>query len=194
MKRIIWILLAVLAIGSGLYAWIKLRPQPAALIEVSAGHINQIKSMVRLCSVDIYGEMTVTDTVDDRMIVAIQKQQGSISFDIEQLKVDTVGDTLRVALPREVIELKESTEPNSWQVIDTKYVGSMAIFHSDKMDASQENRAKANIHRKAVDRLYRDGTVRKARAEAVENLSRFLQTIYDSPVIVTDSTPDGSRK
>ena len=40
-------------------------------------------------------------------------------------------------------------------------------------------------------RLYAQGHIRRARAEAVDRLTTHLTTLYRRPVVVTDPTPDG---
>ena len=152
----------------------------------------EIKEMARLCTMEIYNEVPVLDTVNSKVMFAVQKQSGSISFDMDHLEIDDKGDTVRIVLPREIVELNESTDKDSWQVIDTKAIGPMAMLRSDKFTITEENRVKAKIKAKSIRRLYGNGTVHKARADAVENLQRLMKGIYRKPVIVTDPTPDGT--
>ncbi|MDE5840839.1 MAG: DUF4230 domain-containing protein, partial [Muribaculaceae bacterium] len=118
---------------------------------------------------------------------------GSISFDMEHMQIDDTGDTIRVILPPEIVEVNESSEKNAWQVIDTKAIGPMSILRSNKFSISEENRVKSKIKAKSIKRLYANGTVRQARKDAVKNLSRLMEGIYRRPVIVTDPTPEGSQ-
>lgn len=161
-------------------------------IEVFKARPGVIKEMARLCSMDIYNEVPVLDTVNSKVIFAVQKQSGSISFDLDGLSVDDSGDTVRAVLPREIVDVYESTEKNSWQVIDTKVIGPMAILRSPKMSVTEENMVKRKAKGKAIARLYRNGTVRKARKEGAENMRRLLELAYRKPVVVTDSTPGGT--
>ena len=161
-------------------------------IEVLPSRPGDVKEMVRLCSMEIYNEVPVLDTVNAKVIFAVQKQNGSISFDVENLKVDETSDTIMIQLPREIVEVYESTEKDSWQVIDTKAIGPMAILRSDKLTLEEENRVKAKLKSKAIKRLYANGSVRKARKDAVENLTRLMEAFYRRPVIVTDPTPAGN--
>ena len=157
-------------------------------IETRNAQIHHIRSMAQLCSMEIYTEIPVKDTIDNKMIFAIQKQQGKISFDIDTLDISFTGDTILITLPPEIIEINESTDKNAWQVIDTK---GLSLFTSDKLSLDQENIIKQRIHNKAIQRLYTNGTVAHARAQARENLNRILQKIYQQPVIFTDPTPQG---
>ncbi|MDE6290204.1 MAG: hypothetical protein K2M16_01600 [Muribaculaceae bacterium] len=161
-------------------------------IEVLPSHPGDVKEMVRLCSMEIYNEVPVLDTVNFKVMFAVQKQSGSISFDIEHLNIDDTGDTVRIQLPREIVDVKESTEKNSWQVIDTKAIGPMAILRSNKFTLEEENRVKAKLKANSIKRLYSNGTVRQARKDAVDNLTRLMEAAYRKPVIVYDPTPDGN--
>ncbi|MDE6511424.1 MAG: hypothetical protein K2L00_04975 [Muribaculaceae bacterium] len=183
--------LAVLAfIGWQVYRYFE-RPDE---IEVLPSRPGNVKEMVRLCSMEIYNEVPVLDTVNFKVIFAIQKQSGSISFDVEHLIVDDSGDTVRIQLPREIVEVNESSEKNSWQVMDTKAIGPMAILRSNKFSLEEENRVKAKLKANSIKRLYSNGTVRQARKDAVDNLTRLMETAYRKPVIVSDPTPDGNLK
>lgn len=161
-------------------------------IEVLPSRPGDVKEMVRLCSMEIYNEVPVLDTVNSKVMFAVQKQSGSISFDVEHLEIDDIGDTVRIQLPREIVEINESTEKNSWEVIDTKAIGPMSILRSDKFTLEEENRVKAKLKAKSIKRLYANGTVRQARMDAVENLTRLMQAAYRKTVIVSDPTPEGS--
>ena len=184
-------ILAVLAfIGWQIYRYFQ-RPDE---IEVLPSRPGDVKEMVRLCSMEIYNEVPVLDTVNFKVIFAIQKQSGSISFDVEHLIVDDSGDTVRIQLPREIVEVNESTEKNSWQVMDTKAIGPMSILRSNKFSLEEENRVKAKLKANSIKRLYSNGTVRQARKDAVDNLTRLMETAYRKPVIVSDPTPDGNLK
>lgn len=183
------ILLAAAAfIGWQIYRYFQ-RPEE---IEVMPSRPGDVKEMVRLCSMEIYNEVPVLDTVNFKVIFAVQKQSGSISFDIENLEIDDLGDTVRIQLPREIVEVNESTEKDSWEVIDTKAIGPMSILRSNKFTLEEENRVKSKLKAKAVRRLYANGTVKQARKDAVDNLTRLMQTVYRKPVIVTDPTPEGT--
>lgn len=159
-----------------------------AVIEVEKGKVSKIEDMAQLCTIDVYSEVPVLDTINNKVIFAVQKQQGSISFDMDAMSMDNEGDTLRVTLPPEIIDIKESTKENSWEVIDTK---NMSLFGSSNISDAEEKEVKAKLKDKAVKLLYENGTVERARKEAVDNLTTFLEVIYKKPVIVSDLHPQG---
>lgn len=192
-KKLILIAIVVIAVVSaGLYLYFSLNSHKKT-IDVGKGKVSRVETMARLCAVDIYSEVPVLDTINDKVMFAIQKQKGSVSFDLEKLKVNADGDTVKITLPPEIIELYESTDKNSWEVIDTKAIGRMAMFRSDKFTIEEENAVKAKIKEKSTKLLYRNGTIERARAEGARNLESLMEMVYDKPVRVTDPTPKGAH-
>ncbi|MDE6294569.1 MAG: hypothetical protein K2M03_00730 [Muribaculaceae bacterium] len=182
-------LTAVIAVAAVLgYLFLK----PRNTIEVRKGEINNVEVMVRLCTVEIYNEVPILDTIHDKVIFAIQKQRGQISFDMEHLQLDDTGDTVRIILPPEIVELYESTDDNSWEVIDTKSIGPLSMFRSDRMTLDDENAVKDRIKAKSIRYLYRNGTIERARKEGASDMELLMQQIYRKPVKVTDPTPKGT--
>ncbi len=192
LKYIIPLILAaaIAFCGWQLYRYFQ-RPEE---IEVLPSKPGDVKEMARLCSMEIYNEVSVLDTVNYKVIFAVQKQSGSITFDMENLKIDDTGDTVRIVLPREIVEVYEANEKNAWEVIDTKAIGPMAFIRSNKITAAEENRVKSKLKSKAIKRLYANGTIRQARKDATENLTRLMEGVYRKPVVVTDPTPNGNPK
>ncbi len=190
-KFVIALSLLVIA-AAAIYLVIKM-PRPTERLEIAPARIADIKELAQLCAIEIYTEMPVLDTVNNKVMFAVQKQSGSISFDMENLHADDSGDTVRVTLPPEIVDLYESTAPNSWEVIDTKAIGPMAMLRSDKFTLQEENLVKSRVRQKSVKQLYTNGTVRKAREEGAAELKRFLEVAYRKPVIVSDPTPDGAH-
>ena len=191
-KHILTAIVMIAVVAAGLYLYFSLS-LPKKTIDVDKGKVSRIETMTRLCTVDIYSEVPVLDTINDKVMFAIQKQKGSVSFDLEKLKVDADGDTVQITLPPEIVELYESTDKNSWEVIDTKAIGRMAMFRSDKFTIEEENAVKAKIKGKSTKLLYRNGTIERARAEGARNLQSLMEMVYDKPVRVTDPTPNGAR-
>ncbi len=194
-KALKYIILLIFAAALAFFGWqlYKYFQRPDE-IEVMPSKPGDVKEMARLCSMEIYNEVSVLDTVNFKVIFAVQKQSGSITFDVENLQIDDAGDTVRMVLPREIVEVYESNEKNSWEVIDTKAIGPMAFLRSNKITSAEENRVKSKLKAKAIRRLYTNGTVRQARKDAVENLTHLIEGVYRKPVIVTDPTPNGSPK
>lgn len=182
-------LIAVLAVAAGAIALYSRFTSRKNNIEVEKVRINEVTAMVQLCTMDIYNEVPVLDTINSKVIFAVQKQRGSISFDIENLDIDASGDTVRIVLPPEIVQLREATDDNSWQVIDTKYTGMLGRLRAPRISVNEENRIKAKLQRNSIRRLYADGTVAHARAEAVKNLEQMMEKLFRRPVLVEDPGP-----
>lgn len=190
-KKLILIAVAVIAaIAVGLYFSFS---SPKRTIDVSKGQISKIETMAQLCAIEIYSEVPVLDTINNKVMFAVQKQKGSVSFDLENMQMDADGDTVKITLSPEIVELYEATEENSWEVIDTKAIGSMSMFRSDKFTDDEENAIKANIKENSKKLLYHNGTIERARAEGARNLQTLMEKVYNKPVKVTDPTPKGAH-
>lgn len=186
--RNITILASALLIGT-IAAWWFLRPGEHQDKSMRRALISEITPMVRLCSLDIHEDMPVRGHVGPKHIFARVTVNGTITFDLENLEIDERGDTLLVTLPREIVEIYESTDPGSYKVIDTwndEFLGS-GIFTT-----AEENAIKAKVRDIFRRKVYAKGYVRRARAEAVTNLSSMLSGVTGRPVIVTDPTPEGT--
>lgn len=161
-----------------------------------------LKAVANLCSMEIYREETVLDTVNGKVIFGIWKLQGEILFDVESLPAQIAvaesnypsemeedgtassayPDTIRLSLPKEKIELLESTAPDSWRVIDTY---SLKLFGNDRMTPEEENQVKKKALLRARRALSKDGTVERARKDAAKTLSDFLTPMVGKPVKVS---------
>lgn len=184
--RLIAVLLVVAACA-GAVVWWKSSPD-ADRVAMHDARATDIRQMVRLCSVEIYEDYPVKASIGTRHFFARETLNGSISFDLDSIATESRGDTLVVTLPRETVEIHESTEPDSYEVIDT---WNDRLFGSGKFTAAEEN----EIKRKAVANyrrhIYAKGYVKRARAEARQNLRAMLSAATGRPVIVTDPSPAG---
>ncbi|MDE6548630.1 MAG: hypothetical protein K2L22_06505, partial [Muribaculaceae bacterium] len=98
-KSIILLLLIAVLVMTGWYFYRRFNSPEE--IEVLPSRPGDVREMVRLCSMEIYNEVPVLDTVNFKVMFAVQKQSGSISFDLEHINIDDTGDTVRIQLPRE---------------------------------------------------------------------------------------------
>lgn len=166
---------------------------PKKSIDVSQGKINKVETMAQLCAIEIYSEVPVLDTVNNKVMFAVQKQKGSVSFDLDNMEMDTKGDTVKIKLSPEIVDLYEATEDNSWEVIDTKAIGAMSLLRSDKFTDDEENAIKAKIKQNSKKLLYHNGTIERARREGANNLQMLMEKVYQKPVKVVDPTPKGAH-
>ncbi len=183
-----WLIIIALVAGAGVIVWQSVRPKREVTVTVAPAVVRDVREMARLCTVEIYSELPVQDTVDNKVIVAVQKLRGYISFDVDNLRVDDSSDTVRAVLPPEIIEIFESTDDDAFRVIDTKGLG---LLSSDRLTNSQDNRFKNKLRLRAERRLYEEGVVANARKEARQQLAHLLSRAYQRPVVVRDSMPRG---
>lgn len=189
-KNITIAAIAVAAIA--LFFWFG---SPKKSFEVGKGQVSDVKTMVQLCTIDLYNEVPVLDTINNKVLFAVQKQRGSVSFDLENMQISNDGDTVKIVLSPEIIEINEATEDNSWQVIDSRNLslGGFNPLASDKLTDEEENQLKAKIKVNSKKILYHNGTIERARAEGVKNLRSLMEKVYRKPVVVTDLTPKGAH-
>lgn len=193
MTKYIRLLLTIIVVAVAAVALYLYFVPPKKTIDVNKGKINSVETLAQLCAIDIYSEVPVLDTINNKVIFAVQKQKGNISFDMENMQMDTDGDTVKIILSPEIVELYEATDDKSWEVIDTKAIGSMSMFRSDRLTDAEENAIKANIKKNSKKLLYQNGTVGRARAEGAKNIQSLMENVYRKPVKVTDPTPKGAH-
>ncbi len=179
-------LIVIMAICATM-AWLYLSPGKSRLT-VHDATVREVKDMVRLCTVEIYEEVPVRGHVGDRHLVAREVLVGSISFDLDGLRLDMTADTIHVTLPREIVEVRESTEPGAYVVIDN---WNDRLFGRANITAEEENMMKKLTLDSFIRAVYSKGYVRRARAEAVSNLTSMLTSFTGRPVVVTDPSPEG---
>lgn len=180
--------LIVLAVICGVAIWWYCSPE-VDRVKISEGKISDIKPMVQLCALEVYEDVPVKGDVDSRHIFAKTTLNGFISFDLEKLATEESGDTLIVTLPPEIIEVQESTEDGTYRVIDT---WNDDFFGSSNITTAEENAIKARAQENFRKGLYTKGYVKRARSEAVTNLTSMLTALTGKPVVVNDPTPEGS--
>ncbi len=163
---------------------------PQDSVTVSKGKINKVKTMVELCSIDFYNEVPIKDTISNWVLFGKQKQRGSISFDLENLQINSDGDTVKIVLPPELIEIMEATDDNSWESVDSKDLRKLCW---EEAPTELWNMAKRNALENSKKLLYDSGTVERARSEGAQSLQMLMEKVYRKPVVVTDPTPKGAH-
>ena len=192
MKQYIRLATVALILIAAVCGWFiySLRTSPeASRTAIHKSRIADVKAVAQLCTVDFYEDYPIRGSVGNKHIFARMTLTGSISFDIDSLDIGLRGDTLIVTLPPETVTVRESTDSDAYEIIDT---WNDSFLGSSTLSTAEENEIKT----KAIDRfkrhIYAKGHVRRARAEAVGKLSAMLSTVYGKPVIVSDPTPDGT--
>lgn len=160
--------------------------------KVEPARITDIRPILALCSTEIYEEMPFHGRYGTKHIVARSTLTGSITFDLEKLRTDTLADTLVIYLPPEKLELHEATAPDSYSVIDT---WNDRLF-GKPLTTAEENAIKARAMEYARRRIYARGHVARARTDAANTLARMAAATTGRPVrvIVNPSRGNGESK
>jgi len=189
LKRILYIILAILLIVGSVLLWrscSKSQSEDYSDVVTHAMTVRSIEEILKLSTGELYQEIPMVDTIDGMVIAYVIQARTYIDFDIEQLPTQVVGDTLYVQLPPEEVTPHEL----GYQVVDVHAL--RQGFFKKTLSAEQENRAKRRIPQRLIDEAYRSGYIRNARQQAREELARFLSVTHPT-VIVVDRYPDGVR-
>ena len=181
-------LVCAATIAVGALFMLKASPE-ASHIRTGAAAVSDLSSMARLCTLDIYEEVPIKGYAGTKHLVAIATLKASVTFNLDGVVPEADGDTLRLTLPPERVEVYESTEPEAYRVIDT---WNEALLDHSKLTAAQENAIKAKAGENFRKSISRKGYVRRARKEAAANLTAMLSGMTGKTVVVSDPTPGGS--
>ncbi|MDE6430492.1 MAG: DUF4230 domain-containing protein [Duncaniella sp.] len=174
------ILIVVLALGGGLYLW-RSRTESTNMA-ISETKLSEIKDMLKLCTMEVRDDVAIKDSINGKWIFAKATVNGYIRFDLEKLDYQVKNDSVVIILPPEEIEIYESSANNSYEVIDT---WNASMLDLRRMTAAEETAIKKRMARKYKASFYDKGYVKRARASAVETLSRLL-SIIDPKITVID--------
>lgn len=170
--------------------WYRSGDETAPVAKVEPARIVDIRPMLKLCSVEIYEDVPVRAHIGKRHLFGRMTLTGSITFDIENIESRWAGDTLMVTMPREKVEIYESTAPGSYKVIDTWHEG---LFGSSNFTTAEENVIKRKVVEAWRDSIYSRGYVKRAREEGTRNLKAMLLPFAKGKeVVVKDTIPQGN--
>ncbi|MDE7475899.1 MAG: DUF4230 domain-containing protein [Duncaniella sp.] len=174
------ILIVVLALGGGLYLWRS--STESTNMAISETKLSEIKDMLKLCTMEVRDDVAIKDSINGKWIFAKATVNGYIRFDLEKLDYQVKNDSVVLILPPEEIEIYESSANNSYEVIDT---WNASMLDLRRMTAAEETAIKKRMARKYKASFYDKGYVKRARASAVETLTRLL-SIIDPKITVID--------
>ena len=182
------IFLALLAwVGKTIY-----EKAETSTISTLPAKIEGIRQAVQLSTLDITTEEIYKDTIGNKGIVLRIKANVHIRFDMENIPTATQGDTLFVQLPREIIDIYESSK-DGYQVLDVWYL----LFPTEPvpvtLSSTEENQVKRQVKKQIEEQMYEKGYVKRARENAAHSLSVLFSKFKDNIVII-DHYPDGWRE
>ncbi|WP_280746494.1 MULTISPECIES: DUF4230 domain-containing protein [unclassified Parabacteroides] len=129
------------------------------------------------------------DTIGIKGAVLRVKARVRISFDIEHIPTAEQGDTLFVQLPREIIDIYESTR-EGYQVLDVWYVWIPSDPAEITLTTDEENAIKQKIKQKIRQQMYEKDYVARARENAVRSLAQLFSKFKDH-IVIHDPYPSG---
>ena len=188
MKTIWSVIILIVLAAAGVVAYKWYTSSEASRVTIHEAKITDVTPMLRLCSVEIYDDVPIKGSIGKRHIFARVALNGSISFNLENIEMTETCDTITVTLPREIVDVYESTSPDAYQVIDTWNDG---FFGSSNFTTAEENAIKSKVRDNYRKSIYRKGYVSRARKEAVTNLTSLLGGLTGKVVIVNDPSPEG---
>lgn len=167
--------------------------EPVPVANIEPAKIIDVRPMVKMCTMEIQEEIPVRGKIGSRHLFGKARMLGTISFDLETLQSRWQGDTLMVVLPAEIVDIRESTEPGSYKVIDR---WNDHLFGSSNFTTSEENGIKRAAVEKWREEIYNKGYVRRARSEAVTNLEGMLRPFVGDGTVITiiDPIPEGRMR
>ena len=163
----------------------------ASTHKIQQALVTEIKPAMELCTVEFIEDVPIKAHIGTRHIFARTTLSGFISFDLDSAATRMKGDTIVVILPPETVEIHESTQPGSYEVIDT---WNEKLLGSKKFTTAEENDIKRTVTDNFRRKIYAKGYVRQARADAAATLTQMLSAMSASPVEVTDPAPGGYFK
>lgn len=151
---------------------------------IETAKVSDIRAMLRLCAVEVHEDIPVRGSIGSRHLFAKETVTGSISFDLDSIDFTESKDSIVITLPREIIEIKESTEPDSYKVIDN---WNDRLLGSDNFTTAEENSIKFKVRDNFKKSLYKRGIVRRARQEAGQNVTSMMKAMTGKTVVIIDS-------
>lgn len=175
--------LVLLATGAYIY-WFVTRPvEDPAEYATTPAHLKSLNEMAQLATLDFHEEIAVKDKQAGKWIVARMTVEGSVRYDLDSLRLEQRGDSLLLIMPKERFDILESTDPGSYEVLDS-WDAERAMF-GRKMTAAEENALKQRARNRLETTLRNRGYVKRARENARTVLTPLLRRLAPDSTITT---------
>lgn len=186
-RNLKWILLGLVLLLIGYLAYNSFRtaePKNQVLLNVA----EDAKELVRLTTLE--GERVVPIEYSEGGIGAfgVGYYKVRISFDIEAMETLVRNDTLWVSMPQPQVTILEHEELG-FEVVDVWGKDLINRLKGARLTAEQENRMKTKAMSDLRNELYRDGSVQRAKDQAVEMLHSMLGIVPGTVIISSERPP-----
>lgn len=161
-------------------------PAESTKMTLTPARIRSVTQMASLTSLELDEETGLKDTINGKGIFAIVRLKGTISFNVDNLRIDSVGiDSLRVYLPKEKVEYLESTDSASYRIVDVWNIKYPYI--TAKLSTAEENTLKKRLIKRKTSLAYTKGHVKRARENAVATLNNLYSAMPGVTIEVVDT-------
>ena len=180
----------VLLLAGGYIYWYFTRPVEEQKFETRPAELKAIREMAQLATLDFHEEMTVKDQIDGKWLVARMTVEGSVKYDLDSIRFDQKGDTVVIILPKEKIDIYESTDKGAYEVLDTWDANRPILGR--KLTAAEENAIKERARARLEQTIRNRGYVKRAQDNARVTLTPLLSRLYpDTPYrLCLSSSPE----
>lgn len=180
----------VLLLAGGYIYWYFTRPVEEQKFETRPAELKAIREMAQLATLDFHEEMTVKDQIDGKWLVARMTVEGSVKYDLDSIRFDQKGDTVVIILPKEKIDIYESTDKGAYEVLDTWDANRPILGR--KLTAAEENAIKEHARARLEQTIRNRGYVKRAQDNARVTLTPLLSRLYpDTPYrLCLSSSPE----
>ena len=170
-------LLALIIILLGIFVWRQFFPKynTGDPTREMLSAVTGVRDVLRVTSVE--GERAVPVTYhgkDGTNAFGVGSYRYRISYDVDSLKSYRSGDTLLlIRLPKEEIRIYED-EMRGFRVLDVWGSGFLKNLFGTSLSSDQENAMKQMATNRLLQIIETDGTVSKAREEAITTVSEMF--------------------
>ena len=185
------VVIAIIALGWGVYAGSKLMMQMAqdsssgVSGEVPSSTIREIREVIRLNTLEVVKTIPIHAKWEDQEAFGLCRYRAYITFDLDQLKTYMKGDTVVAVLPPEKIEIYED-EAFGTKIIDvwgTTFRSRLSGTGSG-LSVERENEMRKMGVVSVRGALYAEGYVDRAREEALHRCSQLLSMVPGTVIVV----------
>ena len=177
----------ILVIIGGVWNFFRKRNEASDPSREMLSAVTSVREVLRVTSVE--GERAVPVTYSGKNgtnAFGIGYYRYRISYDIDSLKWYRSGDSLLlIRLPEETVRILEDEQRGGFRVIDVWRTGLLGGVLSPSFTGAEENAMKQMATNRLLQILENDGTILRARDEALSTVSEmFALTIIGGRVVV----------